>query len=134
MDSINPVWIRDTNFCRITKDVERLARHIQPGYQSDYVELDNICLSLSRGIEYALTTDVEPRPLKALEQLPMVLKQIYYQKMSVDILSVPTMMVLMISVKYACNFGWSQNIELEQLLFIAHEIRKMYSPVENVSS
>ncbi|CAL5187386.1 unnamed protein product [Lathyrus oleraceus] len=125
----NPVSPSLVNLYRITKVLERLAFHFQPGNRSDPFEFFNLCLSLSRGIDYALANG-EPPP-KA-NDLPTLMKQMYQRK--TDELSLAAVMVLMISVKNACKIGWFQKKESEELLTIADEIGKIYCTLGNVST
>jgi len=113
----------NVNFNSITKDVERLAWHLQSGYQIDSIKFYKLCISLSRGIDYALA-NVQSPP-KAVEQLPMLLKMMHYKRKYDDELA--AVMVLMISVKSACESGWFVNkLESKELLTIASEIGKFY--------
>ncbi|CAI8589360.1 unnamed protein product [Vicia faba] len=123
----NPVSPSLVNLYRITKVLDRLAFHFQPGNRSDSFEFFNLCLSLSRGIDYALANG-EPPP-KANE-LPTLMKQMYQRK--TDELSLAAVMVLMISVKNACKIGWFQKKESEELLTIADEIGKIYCTLGNI--
>ncbi|KEH19346.1 transcription factor-like protein, partial [Medicago truncatula] len=114
------------NFYRITKVLDRLANHFLPGNPTDSFDFFNLCLSLSRGIDYALANGEIPQ--KANE-LPILMKQMYQRK--TDELSLAAVMVLMISVKNACTNGWFQKEDAEELLTIAEEIGKIYCTLGN---
>lgn len=116
--------------------MERLANLIsQPDSKINYVELNRLCMSLHQGIDDALANG-ETHPPKAIERLPMLIKMMNLKRKSDDDhLSLPgAMMVLLISVKYACESGWFQKNESEELLTIAHKIGKIYNTLGNVSS
>ncbi|CAK8539342.1 unnamed protein product [Lathyrus sativus] len=125
----NPVSPSQINLYRINKVLERLAFHFLPGNRSDSFEFFNLCLSLARGIDYALANG-EPPP-KANE-LPTLMKQMYQRK--TDELSLAAVMVLMISVKNACKIGWFEKKESEELLIVADEIGKIYCTLGNIST
>lgn len=62
-----------------------------------------------------------------------LLKKMHYKRKCDDELA--SVMVLMISVKNACKFGWFLNkLESEELLTIAPEIGKIYCTFRNVIS
>lgn len=107
----------------------------QPDSKSNYVELNSLCISLYRGIDDALANG-ETHPPKGIERLPMLIRKMNLKRKSDDEqLSLPwAMMVLLISVKYACEFGWFQKNESEELLTVAHKIGKIYNTLGNVSS
>ncbi|KAK7366722.1 hypothetical protein VNO80_08719 [Phaseolus coccineus] len=117
------------NMYRINRVVERLAWLAQPGNRGDPKEFYNHCLSLSRGIDYALANGEIPGNA---HELPLLVKQICQLKN--DELSQAALMVLMISVKSACEIGWFQSKESEELLTIVDEIGKVYSNVGTINA
>ncbi|KAK7406086.1 hypothetical protein VNO78_07703 [Psophocarpus tetragonolobus] len=117
------------NMFRINKVADRLVWLAQPGNRGEPYEFYNLCLSLSRGIDYALANG--ETPAKA-HDLPLLVKQICQLKN--DECSQAAMMVLMISIKNACEFGWFQTKECEELITIANEIGKVYSSVGSINA
>ncbi|XP_017407254.1 E4 SUMO-protein ligase PIAL2 isoform X4 [Vigna angularis] len=117
------------NMYRIQKVTERLAWLAQPGNRGDPKEFYNHCLSLSRGIDYALANGEIP---SNAHELPLLVKQICQLKN--DELSQAAMMVLMISVKGACEIGWFQTKESQELLTILDEIGKVYSSMGSINA
>ncbi|KAI4315471.1 hypothetical protein L6164_028275 [Bauhinia variegata] len=117
------------NAYRINAVAERLSTHVQPGHRSDSVEFFNLCLSLARGIDYAVSNNEVP--IKA-QDLPALLKQICQRKH--DAFLQGAIMVLMISVKNACKIGWFKKKETEELLTIANEIVKIYCSMGDVNA
>ncbi|KAI9108318.1 hypothetical protein K1719_020509 [Acacia pycnantha] len=115
------------NSFRIRAVADRLAFHVQPGYHSDPVEFFNLCLSLSRGIDFSLANNEVP--VKA-QDLPKLLKQICQQK-NKHLLQA-AIMVLMISVKHACNQKWFHPEDSEDLLTIFDEMVKSYRSIVDV--
>ncbi|AES73656.1 hypothetical protein MTR_3g107340 [Medicago truncatula] len=74
------------------------------------------------------------RITKVVEHLARNLQPNYQVELS-NFLSYASVMVLMISVKNACKFGWFLNkLESEELLTIAPEIGKIYCTFRNVIS
>lgn len=114
----------DLNLYRITKTLEcLLAWYFVPGNQISSSIFCRLCISLSRGINYAIAYGQTPSS-KAIQLLHTLMKKIDYQNKSDDELGV--VIVLVITVKNACEFGWFENKETQELLTIAHEIEKMY--------
>ncbi|KEH22970.1 transcription factor-like protein [Medicago truncatula] len=114
----------DLNLYRITKTLEcLLAWYFVPGNQISSSIFCRLCISLSRGINYAIAYGQTPSS-KAIQLLHTLMKKIDYQNESDDELGV--VIVLVITVKNACEFGWFENKETQELLTIAHEIEKMY--------
>ncbi|XP_028774835.1 E4 SUMO-protein ligase PIAL2 isoform X2 [Neltuma alba] len=113
----------------ITFVAGRLARHLQPGHPSDPVEFFNLCLSLSRGIDYALARN--QIPMNA-QDLPKLLKQICQQKNNNFLQA--AIMVLMISVKHACNLEWFSPKDNKDLLAIFDEMGKSYCSTRDVDA
>jgi E3 SUMO-protein ligase PIAS1 len=82
----------------------------------------NLCLSLARGIDFAIANDEVPD--KAPE-LPSILKQACQRKS--DPLLLAGIMVLMISIKNACKRKWFSDKDSEDLLAIVKEIATNFS-------
>ncbi|KAL2348011.1 hypothetical protein Fmac_002011 [Flemingia macrophylla] len=118
------------NMYRISRVADRLSWLAQTGSGGDHpYEFYNLCLSLSRGIDYAVANGENPGKI---HDLPLLVKQI--SQLKNDELSQAAMMVLMISVKGACEIGWFQTKESEELVTIADEIRKVYSSSEIINA
>ncbi|KAK4262817.1 hypothetical protein QN277_028325 [Acacia crassicarpa] len=112
------------NSFRIRAVADRLAFHVQPGHHDDPVEFFNLCLSLSRGIDFSLANNEVP--VKA-QDLPKLLKQICEQKNQHFLQA--AIMVLMISVKHACNQEWFHPEDREDLLTIFDKMVKSYRSI-----
>ncbi|KAK7307878.1 hypothetical protein VNO77_41318 [Canavalia gladiata] len=117
------------NSFRISKVIDRLAWLMQPGNLVDTHEFYSQCLSLSRGIDYALANGETPG---RAHDLPSLMKQIFQQKN--DEFLQAALMVLMISIKSACEIGWFQKNESDELVTIADEIGKVYSSMGSINS
>nr|GMC98161.1 E4 SUMO-protein ligase PIAL2-like isoform X1 [Ipomoea batatas] len=109
------------NSFRISAAADRLAMHVGPQPKNDVVEFCQLCLSLARGIDCAIAShDV---PAKALE-LPSLMKQVCRRKN--DSFIQAAVMVLMISVKCACQSGWFSDKDSEDLCHLANEISSCF--------
>ncbi|CAJ1927655.1 unnamed protein product [Sphenostylis stenocarpa] len=104
------------NMYRIKKVAERLTLLAQPGSRVESSEFYNLCLTLARGIDYALANGEIPGNV---QDLPLLMKQVCQLK--IDELSQAAMMVLMVSIKGACEIGWFQTKDSEELLTIVDE-------------
>ncbi|CAN0841189.1 E4 SUMO-protein ligase PIAL2 [Linum grandiflorum] len=112
------------NSFRVIAVVDRLALHLQPGRETNSSEFFGLCLSLARGIDYAVANNEPP---SKVQELPLLLKQVCGRRN--DPLLEAAIMVLMISVKNACKAGWFSVQETQDLLSLASEIaNKFRSP------
>jgi len=116
------------NIYRINNVTELLFWHVQPGNHGDPKEFYNQCLSLSRGIDYALANGEIPGNVY---ELSLLVKQICQLKH--DELSQVVVMVLMVSVKGASEIGWFQTKEPEELLTIVDEVGKVYNNMGTIN-
>ncbi|XP_022737522.1 E4 SUMO-protein ligase PIAL2-like isoform X2 [Durio zibethinus] len=105
------------NSFRVAAVAERLATHTQPGRQPQNSEFFSLCLSLARGIDYAIANNEVPAKAK---ELPLLLKQICQRRN--DLFLQAAIMVLMISVKNACKMSWFSDKESQELFALANEV------------
>ncbi|KAL6323152.1 hypothetical protein AAG906_027429 [Vitis piasezkii] len=105
-----------------------LEMHIQSGQLLDSAEFSNLCLSLARGIDYAVANN--EIPVRARD-LPLLLKQVLRCMNDSSLLAV--FVVLMISVKNACKIGWFPDHDANDLLALAKEIGKNFSTMEDIN-
>ncbi|XP_019421531.1 PREDICTED: E4 SUMO-protein ligase PIAL2 isoform X2 [Lupinus angustifolius] len=126
----NPVSPSLVNTYRINAVAERLASHIQQrGNRCEPYEIYHLCLSLSRGIDYALANGEIP---DRAQELPALMQQICQRKNDEQVHAAA--MVLMISVKNACEIGWFGSKEAQELLKCADEMGKIYCSLGNVNT
>uniref|UniRef100_A0A2C9WA41 SP-RING-type domain-containing protein n=1 Tax=Manihot esculenta TaxID=3983 RepID=A0A2C9WA41_MANES len=109
------------NFFRIAAAAQQLAPHLQPGSASNPTEFFRLCLSLARGIDYAVANNEVP---PKAQDLPLLLKQVCLRKN--DLLLQAAIMVLMISVKNACKVGWFSDKDSQELIALANEIANSF--------
>lgn len=109
------------NSFRVHAVAERLSLHIQPGFDSNPTEFFGLCLSLARGIDFAVANN---ETLLKAQELPFLLKQVCQRKN--DVFLQAAIMVLMASVKNACMVGWFQEKETQELITLATEIGKVF--------
>ncbi|XP_057450012.1 E4 SUMO-protein ligase PIAL2-like isoform X2 [Lotus japonicus] len=128
-----PLSPSDINSYRINAVVGRLNQHVQPSStkptRTDPYEFYNLCLSLSRGIDYALANGEIPAKAK---DFPKLMKQICQRKNNE--LGKAAIMVLMISIKNACQYGWFEEKDSEELSTIANQIGNIYCSLGNVNA
>ncbi|KAK6158273.1 hypothetical protein DH2020_005587 [Rehmannia glutinosa] len=104
------------NSLRISAVIDRLSLHVRGQLKSDADEFYNLCLSLARGIDFAIAHHEFP---SRAQELPSLAKQVCQCK--IDTLIQAAIMVLMISVKNACQCGWFPDKDSEELLNLAKE-------------
>ncbi|GMI95474.1 PROTEIN INHIBITOR OF ACTIVATED STAT LIKE 2 [Hibiscus trionum] len=117
------------NSFRVAAVAERLATHTQPGRQPKSSEFFSLCLSLARGIDYAIANNEVPA--KA-QELPLLLKQICQHRN--DLFLQAPVMVLMISVKSACKMSWFSDRETQELLTLANEVGSCFCTPEGINN
>ncbi|MCL7040422.1 hypothetical protein MKW94_016982, partial [Papaver nudicaule] len=117
------------NSFRVTSVAERLAKLVRSGSRFDHRQFFNLCVTLARGIDYAVANnDV---PAKAHE-LPALLRQVYQHKN--EMLLQAAIMMVMISVKSACKSGWFLAKDADMLLTRTNELGMSFcNPADVVS-
>jgi E3 SUMO-protein ligase PIAS1 len=105
--------------------MELLATHFQPDksnfeefYKASISPSLSLSLSLSRGTDYVIANGETPPPK------PLLMKQMYERNTDDEPLSLAGVMVLAITLKNACQFGWFRENGAEQVLTIVDEIKK----------
>lgn len=117
------------NSLRISVLVDRLLAHLRGGSMNDNNELYRLCISLSRGIDYAVAkNEIQERA----KDLPYLMKQVSQWRN--DIRLHAAIMVLMISIKGACRIGWFSEKDKEELHILSDEIATIFCSVRNISS
>ncbi|GAB4834480.1 hypothetical protein Ancab_032736 [Ancistrocladus abbreviatus] len=119
----------EINSYRIGVVAERLAMCALSTQRNDSTQFFNLCLSLARGIDFAVASNDIPA---RASDLPLVLKQVCRCR-SESILQA-AVMVLMISVKNACKSGWFNSKDSEELLALANEVASSFCTMGNMSA
>ncbi|KAK1367551.1 E4 SUMO-protein ligase PIAL2 [Heracleum sosnowskyi] len=119
----------EVNSYRIMAVADRLAAHICSKDRTDSVEFFNLCLSLARGIDYAIANSEVP---SFGQELPGLLKQVCTRRN--DFLLQAAIMVLMISVKTACENGWFSCTDTEELKSLAFEIGSTFCSAKDINT
>ncbi|CAH8390331.1 unnamed protein product [Eruca vesicaria subsp. sativa] len=114
------------NSFRLASVTQRLAFHIQAGAKSDVKEFQVCCISLAKGIDFAIANNEIP---KKVEDLPSLLKQVCRHRD--DVYTKTAVMVLMISVKHACKLGWFSDSEAQELIALADQMKNGFGNPEN---
>ncbi|EXC34342.1 hypothetical protein L484_006697 [Morus notabilis] len=109
------------NSFRVSGAMERLTTITGPGQLIDQREFYGLCVSLSRGIDYAVAN--KERPTTARD-LPKLMKQICDRELDAPLLCAT--MVLLISMKNACKVGWFPEKEAEELLTLSNEMGRHF--------
>ncbi|XP_073306203.1 E4 SUMO-protein ligase PIAL2-like isoform X2 [Primulina huaijiensis] len=113
------------NAFRISMVMDRLLGHVRNIIKND-TEFLNLCLSLSRGIDFAVLHYEVP---SRVQELPSLLNQVCRFKN--DALLQSAIMVLMISVKNACECGWFSNKDSDELIILAKEMASNFCGSSN---
>lgn len=119
--SLSPTYV---NSFRISAVTCRLVAHLHGDANTDNTEFCNLCLSLARGIDYAVANNDIPG---RASDLPYLLKQVCQRKN--DLTSQAAVMVLMISAKSACSNGWFSEKEKEELHGLSDEMQSSFCSV-----
>ncbi|XP_057967545.1 E4 SUMO-protein ligase PIAL2 isoform X2 [Malania oleifera] len=116
------------NSFRVAAVADRLSLHVRSGQKVDTNEFFNLCLSLARGIDYAVANNEIP---SGVQVLPFLLKQVCQCKS--DFVLHAAIMVLMISVKNACRIGWFSDKDTGELLALANEMGNGFCSMGDVN-
>ncbi|ESQ46781.1 hypothetical protein EUTSA_v10027658mg [Eutrema salsugineum] len=116
------------NSFRLASVTQRLRFHVQGGPRSDIKEFQICCISLAKGIDFAIANNEIP---KKVEELPLLLKQVCRHR--TDVYTKTAVMVLMISVKHACQLGWFSDKEGQELIAIADEMKNSFGSPGNTN-
>ncbi|XP_074333618.1 uncharacterized protein LOC141671325 isoform X2 [Apium graveolens] len=119
----------EVNSYRIMAVADRLSAHTCTKDKTDSVEFFNLCLSLARGIDYAIANSEVP---SFGRELPGLLKQVCTRRN--DFLLQAAIMVLMISVKTACENGWFSCTDSEELKSLAYEIGSTFCSAKDINT
>ncbi|KAK2664162.1 hypothetical protein Ddye_002736 [Dipteronia dyeriana] len=113
------------NSFRVAAVADRLASHVlqpQPVSQHDALEFFHLCISLARGIDYAVANNEVPNTIR---DLPSLMKQVCQRKSDPSLRA--AIAVLMLSVKNACKIGWFSSEERKEICVLANEIASGFS-------
>ncbi|XP_024993343.1 E4 SUMO-protein ligase PIAL2 isoform X2 [Cynara cardunculus var. scolymus] len=119
--TLSPSYV---NSFRISAVTGRLLVHLRGDANTDNTEFFNLCLSLARGIDYAVANNEIPG---SAPDLPYMLKQVCQRKNDLQLQA--AIMVLMISVKSACSNGWFSEKEKEELHVLSDEMQSSFCSV-----
>ncbi|XP_020550647.1 E4 SUMO-protein ligase PIAL2-like [Sesamum indicum] len=125
----NGINASHVNSFRISAVIDCLALHVRSHHKGDAVEFLNLCLSLARGIDFAIANHEVP---SRAEELPSLVKQVCQCKN--DTLVLAAIMVLMISVKNACQSGWFPDRDSEELINLTKEIANNFGSVSHFNA
>ncbi|KAL4570735.1 hypothetical protein LXL04_026396 [Taraxacum kok-saghyz] len=124
MSTVQSLSPQEINSYRISAVTRRLLDHVRGDKNTTDTEFFNLCLSLARGIDYAVAnSDIDGRA----SDLPYLIKQICQLKNEPQLLA--AIMVLMISVKSACSSGWFDEKEKEELFILSDEMQSSFCSV-----
>ncbi|XP_073021156.1 E4 SUMO-protein ligase PIAL2-like isoform X2 [Primulina eburnea] len=115
----------ELNAFRISVVMDGLLGHVRNTIKND-TEFLNLCLSLSRGIDFAVLHYEVP---SRVQELPSLLNQVCRFKNNALLQS--AIMVLMISVKNACECGWFSNKDSDELINLAKEMARNFCGSSN---
>ncbi|TXG50578.1 hypothetical protein EZV62_023102 [Acer yangbiense] len=113
------------NSFRVAAVADRLASHVlqpQPVSQHDAMEFFHLCISLARGIDYAVANNEVPNTIR---DLPSLMKQVCQRKSDPSLRA--AIAVLMLSVKNACKIGWFSSEERKEIFVLANETASGFS-------
>ncbi|CAI9274469.1 unnamed protein product [Lactuca saligna] len=119
--ALSPSYV---NSFRISAVSSRLLVHLRGDTHTENTEFFNLCLSLARGIDYAVANNEIPG---RAPDLPYLIKQVCQRKNESQLQA--AIMVLMISVKSACSSGWFNEKEKEELHLLSEEMQSSFCSV-----
>ncbi|XP_030500334.2 E4 SUMO-protein ligase PIAL2 isoform X2 [Cannabis sativa] len=117
------------NWYRISIVMDKLASILGSGKSVDSREFFSLCLSLSRGIDFAVAYKEK---LTKSHDLFTLVKQIFERKSDLSLQAM--IMMVMSSVKNACKGGWFSEEETKELYTLANEIEMNFCSPGNVNT
>ncbi|KAL3635620.1 hypothetical protein CASFOL_020167 [Castilleja foliolosa] len=130
-NGLQPAAINDI---RISVVIDRLNLYVRGQRQSESDAATgflNLCLNLSKGIDVAIANHQLP---SRAQELPSLAKQIVCQCENNDAFFQASIMVLMISIKVACQSGWFSDKDSEELKNLVKKIADGFGSVSLSSS
>ncbi|XP_057810435.1 E4 SUMO-protein ligase PIAL2 isoform X2 [Salvia miltiorrhiza] len=124
--SLNPTQLN--NF-RISAVIDRLLIHLYNN-SKNHTEFENLCLSLARGIDHAISNFETPN---RSHELPSLIKQVCQMKNDNTAMQA-ALMVLMISIKSACQNGWFSDQDSEELSNLAKKVASNFCSASNFTA
>ncbi|CAH2080209.1 unnamed protein product [Thlaspi arvense] len=106
------------NSFRLASVTQRLRYHIDAGPRSDAREFQICCISLAKGIDFAIANNEIPKNVC---------------RHRTDVYCKTAAMVLMISIKHACKLGWFSESEGQELIALADEMKNTFGSPGNTS-
>ncbi|KAK1364297.1 Zinc finger, MIZ-type, E3 SUMO protein ligase [Heracleum sosnowskyi] len=103
-------------------DLLTLYSNSDSGKLNDPRVIGKLCITITRGIDHAIANNEVP--VKSRE-LPTLIQKINIWKHDLSV--VIPFMLLMMSVKVACENGWFQKKETDDLLSLAYEVKRFFS-------
>lgn len=116
------------NGFRISAVIDRLSIHLYNNSTNDS-EFENLCLSLSRGIDFSIANHEVPT---RSHEIPSIVKKVCQTKN--DSLLQASIFVLMISVKSACQNKWFSVKDSEELSNLAKKIASNFCSASDFST
>ncbi|KAL3645653.1 hypothetical protein CASFOL_010833 [Castilleja foliolosa] len=118
----------DVNSFRMSAAMDRLSSYFVSNRKIDTLEFLNLCLSLARSIDFSIGNNEIP---KRIQELPSLVKQVCQN--NTNTLLQASSMVLMISIKNACQNGWFSSGDSEELINLANKMGTDFCIVPNVN-
>ncbi|XP_039120984.1 uncharacterized protein LOC120257607 isoform X1 [Dioscorea cayenensis subsp. rotundata] len=115
------------NALRLEMVVRRLLMHFKTGVRHE--EFSDLCFFLARGIDYALSKGDVPSIAPCL---PLLIQQVYEQRKCASLQS--AILVLMISLKNACQKGWFHLPATNEILRMTNELCSNFCTAANVTA
>ncbi|KAM0945797.1 putative Zinc finger, MIZ-type, Zinc finger, RING/FYVE/PHD-type [Dioscorea sansibarensis] len=115
------------NAFRLEMVVQRLSMHFRTGVRHE--EFSDLCFFLARGIDYALSKGDVPSIARCL---PSLIQQVYDQRKCASLQS--AILVLMISLKNACQQGWFHLLATNEILRMTNELCSNFCTAASVTA
>ncbi|KAJ6818380.1 E4 SUMO-protein ligase PIAL2-like isoform X2 [Iris pallida] len=119
--------VAEANSYRLKAIVERLSFICRGAGRFDPAEFSSLSFALARGVDYALTISDVPA---VAHRLPSLMKQTYERRNNSALQ--PAIMVLSISAKNACKYGWFRTADADEILRMANELFDSFCMTQSV--
>ncbi|KAL8141613.1 hypothetical protein V2J09_014645 [Rumex salicifolius] len=121
--------VAGVNSQRISTVSERLAMCAQLNSPEGATLFFNLCISLSRGIDFAIANNEIPAQVS---NLPKVCKLVCRRGKDCNLQA--AIMVLMVTMKHACKAQWFSSQDTQEVLSLAEEVARIFNTCEGFST
>ncbi|KAK9056151.1 hypothetical protein SSX86_027240 [Deinandra increscens subsp. villosa] len=121
--------MKETALNHLQTNIDEASVYIQTGEIDDPRVYCKTCMKLGSAIDSAIAMNAFPSS-SHLPRLVLVVREVYWRKTQ---LMQPSLMLLMLPIKAACQIGWFPDFHRDDLLMIAKEVSYGFSDTDKMN-